>query len=56
MSAACCDILTRVVQDGNGIGERGAAMIGEGLKVNCSLERLHLVSCLSDCFWLFCVW
>ena len=36
--------VTRVVQDGNGIGDRGAEMIGEGLKVNSRLERLHVVS------------
>ena len=35
--------LTRVLQDGNGIGDRGAEMIGEGLKVNSSLRELHLV-------------
>ncbi len=35
--------VTRVLQDGNQIGDRGAAMIGEGLKVNSSLRELHLV-------------
>ncbi len=35
--------VTRVLQDGNQIGDRGAKMIGEGLKVNCSLWELHLV-------------
>ncbi len=36
--------VTHVLQDGNQIGDRGAEMIGEGLKVNSSLQRLHLVS------------
>ena len=35
--------VTHVLQDGNQIGDRGAEMIGEGLKVNSSLQRLHLV-------------
>jgi len=35
--------VTRVLQDGNQIGDRGAEMIGEGLKVNSSLRYLHLV-------------
>ena len=35
--------VTRVLQDGNQIGDTGAEMIGEGLKVNSSLQWLHLV-------------
>ena len=35
--------VTRVLQGGNQIGDRGAEMIGEGLKVNSSLQWLHLV-------------
>jgi hypothetical protein len=35
--------VTRVLQEGNQIGDRGAEMIGEGLKVNSSLFKLHLV-------------
>ena len=35
--------VTRVLQGGNQIGDRGAEMIGEGLKVNSSLWFLHLV-------------
>ena len=35
--------VTRVLQEGNQIGDRGAEMIGEGLKVNSSLRELHLV-------------
>ena len=35
--------VTRVLQDGNQIGDRGAEMIGEGLKVNSSLWGLYLV-------------
>ena len=35
--------VTRVLQGGNQIGDRGAEMIGEGLKVNSSLQELHLV-------------
>ncbi len=42
--------LTRVLQKGNGIGDRGAEMIGEGLKVNSSLQTLRLVRRLDDCF------
>ena len=40
--------LTRVLQDGNGIGDRGAEMIGEGLKVSSSMQTLHLVRRLED--------
>ena len=40
--------VTRVVQDGNGIGDRGAEMIVEGLKVNSSLWYLHLVRLCFD--------
>ena len=35
--------VTHVLQGGNQIGDRGAEMIGEGLKVNRSLRDLHLV-------------
>ena len=35
--------VTHVLQDGNQIGDRGAEMIGEGLKVNSRLRELHLV-------------
>ncbi len=45
--------MTRVLQDGNQIGDRGAEMIVMGLKVNSSLRQLHLVRlwfCLE--FWL----
>jgi len=38
--------VTRVLQDRNQIGDRGAEMIGEGLKLNSSLQELHLVSLL----------
>ncbi len=36
--------LTRVLQDGNLIGDDGARGLGEGLKVNSSLQQLVLVS------------
>ncbi len=35
--------VTHVLQDGNQIGDRGAEMIGEGLKVNSRLKRRILV-------------
>ncbi len=35
--------VTRMLQNGNQIRDRGAEMIGEGLKVNSSLQGLHLV-------------
>ncbi len=35
--------VTRGLQGGNQIGDRGAAMIVEGLKVNSSLQWLSLV-------------
>jgi hypothetical protein len=35
--------LTRVLQEANEIGDAGAAGLGEGLKVNSSLQKLHLV-------------
>ena len=38
--------VTRVLQDGNQLGDRGAEMIGEGLKLNSSLRELHLVRLL----------
>ena len=37
-------MLTRVLQDGNFIGDDGARGLGEGLKVNSSLQQLVLVS------------
>ena len=42
--------VTHVLQDGNQIGDRGAEMIGEGLKVNSSLRGLHLVRLCFFCF------
>ena len=42
--------LTRVLQDGNEIGDRGAEMIGEGLMVNSSVRELHLVRRQDDVF------
>ena len=42
--------VTHVLQDGNRIGDRGAEMIGEGLKVNSSLQGLHLVRLCFFCF------
>jgi hypothetical protein len=39
--------LSYVLQNGNGIGDRGAEMIGEGLKVNSSLRELYLVRLFS---------
>ena len=35
--------VTHVLQAENQIGDRGAEMIGEGLKVNSMLQQLHLV-------------
>ena len=35
--------VTHVLQGRNQIGDRGAEMIGEGLKINSSLRELHLV-------------
>ena len=35
--------VTHLLQTGNQIGDRGAEMIGEGLKVNSSLRELNLV-------------
>ena len=35
--------LTRVLQDSNQIGDDGARGLGEGLKVNSSLQGLYLV-------------
>ena len=48
--------MTHVLQNGNQIGDRGAEMIGEGLKVNSSLGRLDLVRlvllvCVLNCCW-----
>ncbi len=42
-----------MLQVDNGIGDRGAEMIGEGLKVNRKLLELYLVRRLDDCFVLF---
>ena len=42
MSKMLLDV-THVLQDGNQIGDRGAEMIGEVLKVNSSLLELYLV-------------
>ncbi len=36
-------VLTHELQDSNEIGDQGAVSIGEGLKVNSSLQELHLV-------------
>ena len=41
--------LTRVLQDKNGIGDAGAAGLGEGLKVNSSLQRLWIVRLFVFC-------
>ena len=43
--------MTRVLQRKNQIGDRGAEMIGEGLKINSSLRELVLVRL----FWFRCV-
>ena len=37
------DALTRVLQENNQVGDIGACALGEGLKVNSSLQELHLV-------------
>jgi hypothetical protein len=42
--------LTRVLQSDNEIGDRGAQMIADGLKVSSSLRELNLVRRLDDCF------
>jgi len=39
-------VVTRVLQAGNQIGDRGAETIGEGLKLHSSLQSLHLVRLL----------
>ena len=36
-------VVTRVLQAGNQIGDRGAEMIGEGLKLNSNLQYIYLV-------------
>ena len=36
--------MTHVTQGANLVGDRGASELGEGLKVNSSLEILNLVS------------
>jgi hypothetical protein len=48
--------VTHVLQNGNQIGDRGAEMISEGLKVNSSLMYLYLVRlvllvCVLNCCW-----
>ena len=48
--------VTHVLQDGNRIGDRGAEMIGEGLKVNSSLQWLHLVRLVFFVFCVDCCW
>ncbi len=39
-----------MLQGGNGIGDKGAEMIGEGLMGNNSLVELHLVRRPDDVF------
>ena len=39
----CLNILTRVEQRDSEIGDRGAELLAEGLKVNSSLQELRLV-------------
>ena len=48
--------VTRVLQDGNQIGDRGGEMIGEGLKVNRSLRGIHLVRLLFRFVFLLLLW
>ena len=43
--------LTRGMQGYNKVGDAGALGLGEGLKMNSSLQMLNLVSDL--CLWLF---
>jgi hypothetical protein len=48
--------VTHVLQKGNQVRDSGAEMIGEGLKVNRSLQELHLVRLVFfglcfDCCW-----
>ncbi len=48
--------VTHALQDGNQIGDRGAEMIGEGLKVNSRMQRLILVRLVLLIFVLNCCW
>jgi hypothetical protein len=41
--------VSTMILNGNSIGDRGAEMIGEGLKANCSLVHLYLVRLLRCC-------
>ncbi len=43
--------VTRVLQRGNQISDAGAAGLGEGLKVNSSLQRLDLVRLFDYCLF-----
>ena len=43
--------MTRVLQDGNQISDAGAAGLGEGLKVNSSLQTLVLVRLFDYCLF-----
>ena len=43
--------VTRVLQSGNQISDAGAAGLGEGLKVNSSLQTLHLVRLFDYCLF-----
>ena len=45
-----------MLQVGNEIGDRGAEMIGEGLKVNSSIRELSLVRLVLLIFVLNCCW
>ncbi len=44
--------MTHELQDKNEIGDQGALSIGEGLKVNSSLQKLYLVRLVI----FICVW
>ena len=49
--------LTRVLQNGNGIGDRGAELLVEELKVNIRLQKLYLVRLIYIlCFDFFVLW
>ncbi len=43
--------MTRVLQDKNQISDAGAAGLGEGLKVNSSLQELQLVRLFDYCLF-----
>ena len=45
--------LTHALQDSNSIGDAGAGSIGEGLKVNSSLQKLYLVRLVFQFAFLF---